>query len=431
MERTGTIGGVARTATVAGQEVDLGGHRLLAATVSQRQAWLDLAKRLGGVELCDVGRRSGILRDGYVVRYPFDWEEFRRTAPWRVRARAASSVLLQRIKGPAEGDDRSLGDWVTQRYGPYLAARYMHSHARKIFGVEPRDIPGKWATQRIASPHTGSILATVLPALTSAPVRDETADGFLYPRGGLTALWSGYAESIGSRARWLFDSQVESIARPRNGRTRVVVSSPDGTSVFSCRRVIWTGRPEDLAASVGLAALSASISGQSRRRDLVVGVVRVSGMPKAWERFQWVYTHDPGVVAHRFHNYDQWQCLRCAKGIIGLEYSVDSGHSFDAQAHVPADMSVLLKNVPVQFLGSMVVKDAYSNFDATAAELAVLDHALRDFGPGIVSTGRQGAGVYINLNQALELGAHVAGEPDSRSGVVGQCEYSSYQEQAS
>jgi hypothetical protein len=61
----------------------------------------------------------------------------------------------------------------------------------------------------------------------------------------------------------------------------------------------------------------------------------------------------------------------------------------------------------------------------------VLDHALRDFGPGIVSTRRQGAGVYINLNQALELGAHVASEPDGWSGVVGQCEYSSYQEQAS
>jgi len=201
--------------------------------------------------------------------------------------------------------------------------------------------------------------------------------------------------------------------------------------VFSCRRIIWTGRPEDLASSIGLGALSASISEQSRRRDLVVGVVQVSEIPKACEGFQWVYTHDSGVRAHRFHNYDQWQCLRCAKGIIGLEYSVDSGDFFDARAHALADTSMLLGNVSVEFLGSRVVNDAYSNFDATAAELALLDHALRDFGPGIFSTGRQGAGVYINLNQALELGAHVAEDPDCRSGVVRQREYSSYQEKAS
>jgi protoporphyrinogen oxidase len=431
VECTAHIGGLARTAIVAGQEVDLGGHRLLAATDRQRRSWLELAQRLGGVELCDVGRRSGILRDGYVVRYPFDWAEFRRTAPWRIRARSAASVLAQRLKGPAEGDDLSLGAWVTHRYGQYLAARYMHPHARKIFGVDPNDIPARWAAQRIASPRIGSILATVLPAPPLATVSNKMTDGFLYPRGGLTALWSGFADVIGSRARWLFNSHVESIARPRSGRIRVVVSSSGGQSVVSCRRIIWTGRPEDLASCIGLGALSESISVQSRRRDLVVGVVRLREIPKAWEGFQWVYTHDSGVRAHRFHNYDQWQCLRCAKGILGLEYSVDSGDCFDAHPHVGADMSMLLRNVPFDFLGSTMVKDAYSNFDATVAELALLDHALRDFGPGIVSTGRQGAGVYINLNQALELGAHVAEEPDSRSGVVGQREYSNYQEKVS
>ena len=50
--------------------------------------------------------------------------------------------------------------------------------------------------------------------------------------------------------------------------------------------------------------------------------------------------------------------------------------------------------------------------------------------PGIVSTGRQGAGVYINLNQALELG-RMSPRSWSGPGVVGQREYSSYQEKAS
>lgn len=427
VERTASIGGLARATVVAGQEVDLGGHRLLASTDEQRQRWLDLAERLG-VELCEVGRRSGILRDGYVLSYPVDWEELRRTAPWRMRARSAASALIQRLRPQAEPQDVSLADWVTRRYGNYIATRYMHPHARKIFGIQPSAIPGKWAAQRIASPHLGSILATVLPAPRLTTVPDGTADGFLYPRGGLTALWSGFADAIGSRARWLFECEVSAISRPAGGLIRVVVSSSGGTAVLACRRIVWTGRPEDLAATIGLGALSASISRQSRRRDLVVGVVRVGDMPEAWQRFQWVYTHDPGVRAHRFHNYDQWQYLKCAKGIIGMEYSIDAGAPFDARTHVLADLSRVLNKAPVEFMGSVVVSDAYANFDGTAAELALLDQALRDFGPGIVSTGRQGAGVYINLNQALELGAHVAEDLDCRSGVVGQREYTSYQE---
>lgn len=431
VEQASVVGGLARTADVAGNEIDLGGHRLLANTDEQRRAWLDLAERLGGVELCDIGRRSGILREGYVVRYPFDWDEFRRTAPWRVRARSAASLLREQLRVSGEQDDESLAGWVTRRYGRYLAGRYMHPHARKVFGIDPTQVPSSWATQRIAAPPMRAILATALPARRQKTVPTSAVDTFLYPRGGLNALWSGFVDTIGSRARWLFDSRVESIARPAGGRTRVVVSSPGGEVVLSCRRVIWTGRPEDLASSIGLGALGASIVAKSRRRDLVVGVVRLGAMPRAWEGFQWVYTHDDGVRAHRFNHYDQWRCLRSANGIIGLEYSVDAGASFDARAHVLDDMAVLLKKAPVEYLGSEVARDAYSTFDASTAELALLDHALREFGPGVVSTGRQGAGLYINLYEALELGAHVADAADRLSGVVGTHDYSKYQERAS
>ncbi|WP_431232709.1 NAD(P)-binding protein [Mycolicibacterium psychrotolerans] len=87
VERTGYVGGLARPATVAGHDVDLGGHRLLSATPEQRRVWLDFADRLGGIPMSDIDRHSGILREGYVVSYPFDWRQFRLSAPLSVRAR--------------------------------------------------------------------------------------------------------------------------------------------------------------------------------------------------------------------------------------------------------------------------------------------------------------------------------------------------------
>ncbi|BBY60108.1 YlxR family protein [Mycolicibacterium sarraceniae] len=72
--------------------------------------------------------------------------------------------------------------------------------------------------------------------------------------------------------------------------------------------------------------------------------------------------------------------------------------------------------------------DAYANFDAFPDQLCLLNKALRSFGGGIVSTGRQGAGTYINLDQAMRLGVRVAAMPARYSGVVGRDEYSPYQD---
>ncbi len=423
------VGGLARSAKVAGHEIDLGGHRLLSNGEDQRRFWTDFTDRLGGVTLREVGRRSGILRDGYVLTFPVDWDQFHESAPWHVRALGATSLMARRLKTPSDREEKTLDDWVKNRYGPYLARKFIEPHVRKVFGVEPGDIPATWAAQRIASPRVGSIVATTLPRRRGHTSAADEADKFLYPIGGVGVLCSRLAALIGRQAHWLFDSTIESIAKPRNGRFSVVVSKPGGTTGLTCARIISTGRPEDLARNIGRDDLAASITAVASRRDLVVGVVRLEKLPAAWEGgYQWLYTHDPGMRANRLHNFGEWTGLGCPKGVIGLEYTITSGDSFDARANVMKDMSLLVGRRPFEFLGSEISLDAYSNFGATTEELDSFDSALQAFGEGIISTGRQGAGAYINLHQALRLGTRSADMRESFSGVVGRSEYSSYQE---
>jgi len=182
---------------------------------------------------------------------------------------------------------------------------------------------------------------------------------------------------------------------------------------------------------MGLDELGATIAQRSGRRDLIVAVVHVRDCPASWHGYQWLYTHDTGIRAHRFNNYGEWQTLHCPFGVIGLEYTVPTGETFDVAATALKDMSILLPGGAVDFLGSEVATDAYSNFDACADHLGLLDAALRRFGNGVISTGRQGAGIYINLDQAMRLGKRVAGLCAEHSGVVGRDEYSPYQEKVS
>jgi protoporphyrinogen oxidase len=428
VERTAHVGGLARPATVAGHDVDLGGHRLLSVTPEQRQVWLDFADRLGGIPMSHIDRRSGILRDDYVVSYPFDWRQFRTSAPLSVRARGAASLIAWKLTAPTGRTDDTLDDWVKNRYGPYLSEKFMTPHARKVFGIDPRDIPAAWASQRILSPRFTSVVASALPRLRNSTRPDEPTDRFFYPHGGAGVLWSRLAESLGDRVHWLFDSRVQTITKAGGGPFTVTVTGPGGEQAVCCRRIIWTGRPDDLAASLGFTELATAIAQASGRRDLVVGVVRVRDTPPSWHGYQWLYTHDTGVRAHRFNNYGEWKTLNCPVGVVGLEYSVASGERFDVRATASQDMSILLKGAAFEFLGAEQAADAYSNFDAAADLFDQLDDALRRFGEGIVATGRQGAGVYINLDRAMELGTRVGALPAGHAGVFGRDGYSRYQE---
>ncbi|WP_280343465.1 FAD-dependent oxidoreductase [Nocardia abscessus] len=424
VERAGTVGGLARSAEIAGFEVDPGGHRLLATTARQRHAWSELADELDRLPLHRVGRRSGILRRGRVLAYPVEWRQFAQVMPLRTRLRAAASMARRRVR-PLRNED-SLSAWVTNRYGDYLTDALMDPHARKVFGVEPTDIPAAWAAQRIAVPPLREVLKAALPRLPHRHRASTEVDHFLYPDGGLGRLWSRFAESLAG-ANLLFDSQPVAIGKANSGELSVDVLGPGGPITITAGRIISTAPPEDLAGCIGLTSLSARLARHAIRRDLIVALVRLPSLPRMWENYQWLYTHDVGVRANRFQNYGAWKGLACPPGLIGLEYTIPSGQLPDYTAQVHRDLSIIYGG-EYELLGFDTLHNAYANFEATRGLLEEFDAEMARFGSGLISTGRQGAGVYINLDQALRLGRRAASMPPDYSGVLGGGEYSSYQE---
>jgi len=225
---------------------------------------------------------------------------------------------------------------------------------------------------------------------------------------------------------------VTQIRQPEAGETAYVrVAGADEAVDIACRRIIWTGRSEDLATAVGAPGLGAALTTASRRRDLAVVVVRIHSIPPSWNGFQCIYTSDRGVVAQRFQNYSEWNGLRLPPGLIGLEYSVTSGDSTAIASTVGDDLAILGVR-DFEILGVDILRDAYSNFDSTRPLLRDLEGILQAATVPIMSTGRQGAGIYINMDQALQLGERAAAMRDYR-GVLDNSDnsvYTKYQETA-
>lgn len=429
LESGPALGGLARAATVNDCEVDLGGHRLLCNTDEQLTFWRDFAEMIGDVQLHTVQKRSGILHDRVVLGYPVDWEQFRAAAPWRTRARGALSLMKRKAR-PLRDED-NLSGWVRNRYGDFLTDAFMAPHARKIFGVDPAHIPATWASQRIATPQFREVLTAAVPNVGGgrrAPQQAAADDRFLYPEGGIGVLWEGLARTLRSRVEIHLNTKVHHYRVDVDGLITATFSTPNGPQEVQCRRVISTAPTDDLARSLGLHRLADDIAAAATHRDLIVGLTCLPAIPRTWEGFQWLYTHDDGVRASRFQNYAEWTGSVPTDGLIGLEYPVPANTPIaDAERWVKDDLALL--GVDDYTLISIdVLRNAYSNFDAAQPQIAQLDTELRRFGAGLLSTGRQGAGVYINMDQAMALGKAAGAEPGPRSGVVGVDTYSSYQE---
>jgi protoporphyrinogen oxidase len=430
VEHSAALGGLARSATVDGRGVDLGGHRLLTNTARQSQFWHSFAEAVGHVHLHTVSKRSGILRDGVVLSYPVDWRQFRAAAPWGTRARGALSILKRKVH-PLKDEDHLL-NWVRNRYGDYLTDAFMAPHARKIFGVDPARIPATWASQRIAEPRVRQVLTAAIPDTTLRRCRPAVApaeDNFLYPKGGIGVLWEGLARRITPRVRIRLATRITGYAVERDGVLRVSLRSPDGAREVRCRRMISTAPADHLARLIGLPRLGEAIDASSQHRDLVIGLARVGEVPDAWRGFQWLYTHGEGMRASRFQNYAEWTGLDSSGGLIGLEYPIPASSQAEPEAWVRDDLA-RLGIADYEFVCADVLSNAYANFDAAQSQITQLDAELKRSGAGTVSTGRQGAGIYINIDQAMALGRAAAAASGRCAGVAGLDTYSRYQERA-
>lgn len=430
LESGPALGGLARAAKVNKTEVDLGGHRLLCNTDDQFTFWHDFAEMIGDVELHNVEKRSGILRDGVVLSYPVDWGQFRTAAPWGTRARGALSLIKRKAR--PLGDD-NLSDWVRNRYGDYLTDAFMAPHARKIFGVDPAHVPATWAPQRIAVPQVRDVLSAAVPniGVGRRPPREVAArDQFLYPQGGIGVLWEGLARTLRSRVQIRLNARVQDYRVDPDGLITATYSTPLGPQEVRCRRVISTAPTDDLARTLGLHRLADEIVDRAKHRDLIVGLVCLPSIPRAWQGFQWLYTHGEGMRASRFQNYAEWTGLNPTDGLIGLEYPVPANSSIaDARWWVKNDLALI--GVEQYTLVSVdVLHNAYSNFDAAQPQIAELDGEVKRLSAGLLSTGRQGAGIYINMDQAMTLGKIAGASPGRLSGVAGVDTYSRYQERS-
>ena len=367
IEASHEIGGLARTIVYKGNRMDIGGHRFFSKSERVVRWWLELMPVEAGADgqlryhgqqrdmpaadsgpdpQCEdlvmlVRRRKSRI---YFLRRFFDYpirltaDTLKKMGAWRT-VRAGLSYLHSALL--PRRPERSLEDFLINRFGEHLYLTFFKSYTEKVWGVPCSEISAEWGAQRIKGLSLRAVAMHFLKQ-TFAPGRSggitqkrtETSliEKFLYPKLGPGQLW----EHVAGLVRQGGGEIVMGVTIDRINVAGNRVISVEGVDKAG-RRMVYTG--DYFLSTMPVRDLIGAISGEvpgevaavsqglMYRNFITVGLLArrlsVTEDDGAPLRDNWIYIQEPDVALSRlqiFNNWSPWLVAGVDKVWLGLEY---------------------------------------------------------------------------------------------------------------
>jgi len=373
VEASHEIGGISRTVRYKGNRMDIGGHRFFSKSDRVMRWWLDMMPveaRAG-----DAGqlRYQGQQRDLpaatkpshpqtedlvmlvrqrksriYFLRRFFDYPISLSATTFRnlgiVRTfRCAVSYMRSALLPQRE--ERSLEDFIINRFGKQLYLTFFKSYTEKVWGVPCNKISAEWGAQRIKGLSLKGVVMHFLKKTFGrkafgdiAQKKTETSliEKFLYPKFGPGQLWEHAAEMVQDGGGDIhFGIKIDRIHLDGNTVATIEGVNEAGERVtFAGDYFLSTMPVRDLVCAISAAAPSevpdevSKVSEGLMYRDFItVGLLasRLAVREKDGSPLKdnWIYIQEPDVVVGRlqiFNNWSPYLVSTADKIWIGLEY---------------------------------------------------------------------------------------------------------------
>jgi len=368
LEKSPYLGGICRTINYKGNRIDIGGHRFFSKSDRVMDWWTAILplERTGqsthrlayqgrervlsvhgnGADSASSDlvmlvrqRKSRILYLRKFFEYPLslNFTTLRQLGLIRT-ARAGISYIMSTAR-PIQ-PERTLEDFLVNRFGRYLYLTFFKSYTEKVWGVPCDEISAEWGAQRIKGVSLRKALAHGLKKLTGGKSQDvrqkdsETSliEKFLYPKLGPGQLWEEVARRVcAGGGEILTGWTVCRVHTSGNRVTGVTARGADGklrhfpaAYVFSTMPVRELIETVDAPVPDDVAEIS---EGLVYRDFLTVGLLlnRFKMGENAADSFSdnWIYVQEPDVLAGRMQIFNNWSPYLVSdpkKVWIGLEY---------------------------------------------------------------------------------------------------------------
>jgi protoporphyrinogen oxidase len=362
------VGGLSRTVVYKGNRMDIGGHRFFSKSDRVMQWWLDLmpieASTGNDGELRYQGQQRAVPADKkpvdpetedlvmlvrnrksriYFMRRFFDYP-IRLTADTLKKMgfvrtfRAGTSYMRSALLPRPE--ERTLEDFLINRFGKQLYLTFFKSYTEKVWGVPCNEISAEWGAQRIKGLSLKGVVTHFLSKTFGASRKDiaqkETQtsliERFLYPKLGPGQLWEHAAELVvGHGGEIHLGIQIDRVNVEENRIVSIEGVNASGERVRFAGDYFFSTMPvRDLIRSFSVtvpAEVKQVSEGLVYRDFITVGLLakklKLTEGDGTLLKDNWIYIQEPDVMIGRlqiFNNWSPWLTSSQDKVWIGLEY---------------------------------------------------------------------------------------------------------------
>jgi protoporphyrinogen oxidase len=407
LERSGSLGGLARTDEREGFSFDRTGHWLHLRDASMRA----LCEAALGGELASVERRAKIYSFGGYTRYPFQANLFG-LPPEVVKECLLGFVRTLLERGASQ--PRNFEEYILHHFGAGIARCFMVPYNTKLWGVHPSEITSAWCQRFVPIPDLEQVVGG---AVGAGPAEMGYNVSFRYPRrGGIGAFSAALAARL-DPARVRLHAEVEAVDTERR---EVVVA---GERIAYSALVSTMPLPELVARTVAAPAEVREAAG--RLRATGVRYLDVAARTQPPESFHWIYVPEERFPFYRVGIYSCAMPTMAPPG--GSSYYVELASRQRPEGRAAADAEVasalaalvearaLTRVEDVVFAQTREIECAYVVFDEAYEEST---RAIFEWlePRGILSRGRYGSWVYNAMEDCLLLGRDAARRIDGPGG---------------
>jgi protoporphyrinogen oxidase len=366
-EADSQVGGIAKTINYHGNRMDIGGHRFFSKSDWVMRWWQEILpiaeeqiQQPHALRVHYQGQSRNLIPEGLapassdavmLIRQRLSRIFYRRRFfdyPLTLNARTIKNLgLVEALRiglsygkaklGP-RSPEKSLEDFLINRFGNRLYRTFFKSYTEKVWGVPCEQISAEWGAQRIKGLSISKAVAHALakPFRNSADIaRTETSliERFLYPKLGPGQMWEEVARRVinlggaihlrhGVVGIEVVDSRVVSVdvAEVTTGAVRRVPCD-HFLSTIPVKELVAMLKPEQ--------GYIERIAADLPYRDFITaGLLLRTMRGRATPPDNWIYIQEPEVRIGRLQIFNNWSPALVADPRttwLGLEYFCRQG----------------------------------------------------------------------------------------------------------
>jgi protoporphyrinogen oxidase len=403
LEAEDQVGGIAKTVERNGYRFDLGGHRFFTKAKEVDELWHEVL----GDEFLKRPRMSRIYWNNRYLDYPLRGSDvIKKLGPVEL-TRCMASYLVAAAK--PKGQEDSLEQWVTNRFGRRLFELFFKSYNEKVWGVPASEIRAEWAAQRIKGLSFFSAARAAFFGNNGNKIKSLISE-FNYPRFGPGQMWDAMTEAIRAQGG---EVRLESpVTRLELAGGRLVEVEAGGDSYTLPDSVISSLPLREVVRMASPAAPQEVIDAANglRYRDFLTVALVVDGEDLFPDN--WIYIHEPGVRVGRIQNFRSWSPWMVpdpSKACVGMEYFCFAGDDLwnmkdddlvDLAATELEKLKLASKS-KVERGYAIRVPKAYPIYDADYAERVQVIRGWLDGIENLQQVGRNGLHRYNNSDHSM------------------------------